>query len=171
MTGHIRIVNDPLDLVTLLITFNNSDFKNIYNQLSKNWMTEEELIGDVEATKVKECLAILKKGNLVEEQWRMPKPGEKPSREYKTTYSKFRANFQCTMDDLADIINVSISADESLRNLVDEIEKDVRAGNTSVNDLARKYGVSPVFVKGLAKRLPILDVKGQGLVFVEEKGE
>ena len=75
------------------------------------------------------------------------------------------------MEDLGDIINVSISADESLRNLVDDIEKDVKAGNTSVNDLARKYSVSPVFVKGLAKRLPILDVKGQGLVFVDSKGE
>jgi len=171
LTGHIRIVNDPLDLVTLLITFNDSDFKNIYGHLSKNWVTEEELSGDVEIEKVQDCLAILKKGNLVEEQWRMPKPGEKPSLEYKTTYSKFRANFQCTMEDLGDIINVSISADESLRNLVDEIEKDVRAGNTSVNDLARKYGVSHVFVKGLAKRLPILDVKGQGLVFIEDKGE
>lgn len=171
MTGHIRIVNDPLDLVPLLITFNNSEFKNIYTQLSKNWMTEEELSGEYNDGKVKDCIAILKKGNLVEEQWRMPKPGEKPSKEYKTTYSKFRANFQCTMEDLGDIINVSISADESLRNLVDDIEKDVRAGNSSVNDLARKYSVSPVFVKGLAKRLPILDVKGQGLVFVENKGE
>ncbi|WP_209690206.1 ArsR family transcriptional regulator [Methanomicrobium sp. W14] len=171
MTGHIRIVNDPLDLVPLLITFNDSDFKQMYVLLSKNWMTEKELSEGYDESKVKDCLAILKKGNLVEEQWRMPKPGEKPSKEYKTTYSKFRANFQCTMEDLGDIINISISADESLRNLVDEVEKDVRAGNTSVNDLARKYEVSPVLIKGLAKRLPILDVKGQGLVFVENKGE
>ncbi|MDD3406653.1 MAG: ArsR family transcriptional regulator, partial [Methanomicrobium sp.] len=54
MTGHIRIVNDPLDLVPLLITFNDSDFKNIYAQLSKNWMTEEELSGDYDNGKVKD---------------------------------------------------------------------------------------------------------------------
>ena len=170
MTGHVIIVNDPLDLVPLLITFNDSDFKNVYTLLSKNCMTETELSESTAADKVKECLAILKKGNLVEEQWRMPKPGEKPVIEYKTTYSKFRANFQCTMDDLGDLINVSISTDDALRSLVDDIEKDVKAGNSSVNDLARKYGVSPVFIKGLAKRLPVLDVKGQGLVVVETKG-
>ncbi|WOF15570.1 ArsR family transcriptional regulator [Methanoplanus sp. FWC-SCC4] len=171
MTGHIRIVNDPVDLVPLLITFNNSDFKKVYGLISKNWMTDEELSEEVEIEKVRECIAILKKGNLVEEQWRMPEPGKKPSKEYKTTYSRFRANFQCTMDDLGDLINVSISTDEVLRDLVDEIDKSVHSGNGSVNDLARKFSVSPIFVKGLAKRVPHLEVKGQGLVSLESKGE
>ncbi|MCA1916700.1 ArsR family transcriptional regulator, partial [Methanospirillum hungatei] len=31
-----------------------------------------------------------------------------------------------------------------------------------------KFGVSPVFIKGIAKRTPHLDVKGQGLVVLDE---
>ncbi|EHQ36627.1 transcriptional regulator, ArsR family [Methanoplanus limicola DSM 2279] len=168
LTGHIRIVNDPLDLVPLLITFNDPDFKLVYSQLTKNWMTEEELSKEADSEKVRECIILLKKGNLIEEKWRMPKPGGKPAMEFKTTYSKFRANFQCPMDDLGDIIHISVSNNGDLRNKADEIIKDVRAGNNSVNDIGRKYGISPVFVKGLAKRIPNLEVKGQGLIFVEK---
>jgi len=145
LTGHIRIVNDPLELVPLVITFNNKEFKKVYDMLAKSWLTEEELF--------------LNKGNLIEEQWRMPKPGEAPKKEFKTTYSKFRANFQCSMEDLSDILHISVSTDEGLRKLGDDLEVDVRKGNTSYNDIARKLNATPVFVKALAKRMPHLDVK------------
>jgi len=168
LTGHIKILNDPVELVPLLITFNNTQYKKIYELLNKTWFTEEELrehTGD--AACVAECLAVLKKGNLVEEQWRMPEPGKKPMKEFRTTYSKFRANFQCTMNDIGDILHIAISRDEGLRTIVDAIEQEIAAGNTSIGDISRKYSVSPIFVKGLAKRIPYLDVKGQGMVLLD----
>ena len=97
MPGHIRIVNDPVELVPLLMTFNSPAFKKVYQLLSKSWMTEEELQAQVNEDCVPVCLQILKKGNLVEEQWRMPKPGDKPQKEFRATYNKFRANFQCNL--------------------------------------------------------------------------
>jgi len=165
--GHIRIVNDPVELVPLLMTFNDPSFKRVYELLSKSWMTEDEIGSQVDPADVSTCIQILKKGNLVEEQWRMPKRGEKPCREYRATYNKFRANFQCNLADLSDILYLSLSKDENLRNLVDQIEGELTNGSSSINDLSRKFGVSQVFIKGLAKRIPHLDVKGQGLVRVD----
>ena len=167
MPGHIRIVNDPVELVPLIMTFNNPSFKKVYELLSKSWLTEEEIAAQVDGDSVAGCLQILKKGNLVEEQWRMPKRGEKPCKEYRATYNKFRANFQCNLQDLSDILYLSLSKDEYLRNLVDQIEGELSGGSSSINDLSRRFGVSPVFIKGLAKRIPHLDVKGQGLVRVD----
>jgi predicted DNA-binding ArsR family transcriptional regulator len=167
LTGHIRIVNDPVELVPLLVCFNNTNYKKIYDTLNKTWSTEEELNDAVGSDCVAECIGILEKGNLIEERWRMPKPGDKPLKEYKTTYSKFRANFQCSMTDLGDLLYISISDDEELRLIVDQVQQEVNGGNTSINDLGRKYNVSPVFIKGLAKRMPGLDVRGQGLVRLE----
>ena len=43
----------------------------------------------------------------------------------------------------------------------------LKNNNSSIADIARKFNVSPVFIKGLAKRMPGLDVKGQGLVLLE----
>jgi len=167
VTGHVRIINDPIELVPLIVTFNNEKFKKIFELLNKNWLTKEELCSYADPQCVGECLAILKKGNLVEEQWRMPEPGKKPIKEFRTTYSKFRANFQCSMTDLGDLIYISISKDENLRELVDRIEQEISNGNKSINDIARKYNCNTVMVKGLAKRIPHFDVKGQGLVLIE----
>lgn len=166
MTGHIRIVNDPVELVPLLLTFNNPKFKQLYELLDKNWMTEEELAERCESACVASCLSILRKGNLIEEQWRMPKPGEKPSKEFRSTYETFRANFQCSMIDLADLIYISLSTDENLQKLASHVEDELNSGNTSIADIARKFEVSPLVIKALSKRIPNLDVKGQGLVHV-----
>ena len=146
------------------MTFNDPSFKKVYELLSKSWLTENELSSQVDSDSVPLCLQILKKGNLIEEQWRMPKRGEKPLKEYRATYNKFRANFQCNLQDLSDILYISLSNDEHLRTTVERVEEELSGGTTSINDLARKFGVSPVFIKGLAKRIPHLDVKGQGLV-------
>ena len=115
MPGHIRIVNDPVELVPLLMTFNDPSFKKVYELLNKSWLTEEEIRAHVDTDSVSLCLQILKKGNLVEEQWRMPKPGAKPQKEFRATYNKFRANFQCNLSDLSDILYISLSNDENLR--------------------------------------------------------
>ena len=167
MPGHIRIVNDPVELVPLLMTFNDTMYKKVYELLNKSWMTEDEIRTQVQEESVSVCLQILKKGNLVEEQWRMPKPGKKPEKEFRATYNKFRANFQCNLADLSDILYLSLSNDENLREVVENIEDELEKGNSSINDLSRKFSVSPVFVKGLAKRIPHMDVKGQGLVLLD----
>jgi len=167
LKGHIKILNDPVELVPLLITFNNADYKKIYELLNKAWLTEEELGTYAGTSMVTECLSILKKGNLIEEQWRMPKPGEKPTKEYRATYSKFRASFQCSMGDIGDLLHIAISNDESLRTIVDSVEQEILGGTTSISDISRKYGVSPTFIKGLAKRIPGLDLKGQGMVLLD----
>jgi len=167
VTGHIKILNDPVELVPLLITFNNADYKKIYELLNKAWLTEDDLGVYAGTSTVAECLSILKKGNLIEEQWRMPKPGEKPTKEYRATYSKFRASFQCSMGDIGDLLHIAVSNDEGLRTIVDSVEQEIVAGTTSIGDISRKYGVSPTFIKGLAKRIPGLDVKGQGMVLLD----
>ncbi len=167
MTGHIRIVNDPVELVPLLITFNNSCYKQVYDLLNRSWMTEEELCEQLNDDSVGQCITILKKGNLIEEQWRMPEPGERPVKEFRASYNKFRANFQCNFSDLSDLLYIAISNEEHLRVMVEKIEEELINGNSSINDLARKFGVSPVFIRGLAKRIPHMDVKGQGLVLLD----
>jgi predicted DNA-binding ArsR family transcriptional regulator len=167
VSGHIRIVNDPVELIPLLITFNNSSYKQVYDLLNKSWMTEEELSVHLKDDEVSHCISILKKGNLIEEQWRMPEPGKKPVKEFRATYNKFRANFQCNLSDLSDLLYIAVSNDEQLRLVVEKVEEELSGGNSSINDIARKFGVSPTFIKGLAKRIPHLDVKGQGLVLLD----
>ena len=168
MTGHIRIVNDPVELVPLFVIFNNTVYKKILDMLTKNWMTKSEISDVVGEEGVRECLLILKKGSLLEEKWRMPEPGKKPDKEYKATYSKFRANFQCNFSDLADLLAIAFTGDTEAGVKGASLEGELSRGNSSINDIARRFGVTPIYIKGVAKRVPHLDVKGQGLVILEE---
>ena len=110
------------------MTFNDPSFKKVYELLNKSWLTEEEIRAQVGDDSVALCLQILKKGNLVEEQWRMPKPGAKPEKEFRATYNKFRANFQCNLSDLSDILYIALSNDENLREVVEQIEGELIKG-------------------------------------------
>lgn len=168
MTGHIRIVNDPVELVPLFVIFSNTLYKKVLDMLSKNWMTRGEISDVVGEEGVRDCLLILKKGNLLEEKWRMPVPGEKPQKEYKATYNKLRANFQCNFSDLTDLLTIAFSDEAEIAVKGGNLEEELTRGNSSINDIARRFGVTPVYIKGVAKRVPHLDVKGQGLVILEE---
>ena len=136
------------------MTFNDPDFKKVYELLNKSWLTEAEIRAQVGDDSVDLCLQILKKGNLVEEQWRMPKPGAKPLKEFRATYNKFRANFQCNLSDLSDIIYIALSNDENLREIVDQIERELSKGNSSINDLSGNSMSVPSLSRGSQKGLP-----------------
>ncbi|WP_324475013.1 ArsR family transcriptional regulator [Methanospirillum sp.] len=164
----MRIVNDPVELVPLFVVFNNTHYKKILELLDKNWMTRTELCDVVGTEYVRDGLLLLRKGNLIEEKWRMPEPGKKPEKEYKANYCKFRANFQCNFSDLGDLLSIAFTNQDDLRMKGDSVEAEISRGNTSISDIARKFGVSPMFIKGIAKRIPHLDVKGQGLVVLDE---
>lgn len=157
-----------MELVPLFVIFNTDQYRKIFDLLNKDWLTKQELSEQFHEDIVKDCLLILKKGNLIEEKWRMPKPGEKPDKEYHASYSKFRANFQCNFSDLADLLYIAISNDEELRQQAEHVEEEVMRGNSSINDIARRFSVSPSYIKGIAKRIPHMDVKGQGLVSLEK---
>ena len=57
----------------------------------------------------------------------MPKPGSKPEKEFRATYNKFRANFQCNLSDLSDILYISLSNDENLREIMRHSPRDADA--------------------------------------------
>ena len=149
------------------MTFNDPSFKKVYELLNKSWMTEEEIQAQVENESVPLCLQILKKGNLVEEQWRMPKPGEKPQKEFRATYNKFRANFQCNLSDLSDILYISLSNDENLRDVVEQIEGELAERQQFHQRSLPKIQCQPSLHQRACKTDTHLDVKGQGLVLLD----
>jgi predicted DNA-binding ArsR family transcriptional regulator len=105
-------------------------------------------------------LDMLQRTGLVETKWRMPEQGNTPQIEYHTSYSKLRADFQCSISDICDLIRIAITDDEMLRDVADAMEFEVRNGNSSVQNLSRTLNQSPTFLRGIAKRSQNLLVKG-----------
>ncbi len=167
MGKRTRIINEPSDLVPLLRAFGSEMHKKVFDTLQKDWKTEEEIEKEV-GFNVRESLDVLKKSGLVESKWRMPQPGKKPEKEYHSSYSRVQVNFQCTVEDLSDLITITFKSESEIRSYLDVIEKEVIGGNQSMNGLQRVVDKSIMFIRGVAKRSPILTVKGQRIELVGE---
>jgi predicted DNA-binding ArsR family transcriptional regulator len=165
-----RIINDPSDLVPLLQAFGSEVHKKVFDELSKDWHTERELtalVGD-EAS-VHRSVGLLRKSGLVETKWRVPEPGGSPEKEYHSTYSRIQANFGASMEDLSELISLTFMSNEELRSVIENLRKQVMAGNTSLSNLSRELGLSQVFIRGAAKRAEGLTVRGQRIEPYDEE--
>jgi predicted DNA-binding ArsR family transcriptional regulator len=167
MGKRTRIINEPSDLVPLLRAFGSEFHKKIFDVLQTDWKTPEDIEKEVGFDPA-ESLDILKKSGLVESKWRMPEAGKKPIKEYHSSYSRVHVNFQCSTEDLTDLILVTFKSDGDLRDYLNAIEKEVVAGNQSMNGLQRVVDKSIMFIRSVARRSSILSVKGQRIELVGE---
>jgi predicted DNA-binding ArsR family transcriptional regulator len=169
MGKRTRIINDPSDLVPLLQAFGSDVHKRIFDELCKEWYTEKELSEIVgNGNGVERSLELLRKSGLVETKWKMPEPGESPAKEYHSSYSRIQANFQCTMEDLSELINLTFMSEDELRNVAESIRDYVANGNTSLSNLSRELEMSQTFIRGVAKRAEGLAVRGQRIELADE---
>ncbi|MHC1632066.1 MAG: ArsR family transcriptional regulator [Methanotrichaceae archaeon] len=169
MGKRTRIINDPSDIVPLLQVFGSDIHKRVFDELCEGWRTEMELsdlINDGQG--VHKSLDLLRKSGLAETKWKMPKPGERPEKEYHSSYSRVQANFVCSLMDLGEMINLTFMSDDEIRNVTEKIEKCVSQGNTSLNNLSRELGFSQAFIKGASKRAEGLNVRGQRVELSKE---
>ncbi len=167
MNNRTRIVNDPSDLVPLLHVFKSDTHKKVFSSLITGWKTQgelEELLNE----DINGSIDMLKKTGLVESKWRMPEPGKTPQIEYHSSYARLRADFQCSISDVCDLIRIAISDDEMLRDIADAMEVEVKNGNSSVQNLSRTLKQSPTFLRGIAKRSENLVVKGHRFELVRK---
>ncbi len=167
MGKRTRIINEPSDIVPLLRAFGSDTHKKVFEGLQNGWKTEEEIEKEV-GFSPHESLDVLKKSGFVESKWRMPQPGKMPEKEYHSSYSKVQVNFQCSVEDLSDLILVTFKSDKELRNYLDLIEKEVKSGNQSMNGLQRTVDKSMMFIRAVARRSPVLAVKGQRIEMLGE---
>ena len=167
MGKRTRIINDPSELVPLLRTFGSRTHKKVFDVLSTQWMTKEDLDEYIDGDST-ESLSILKKSGLIESQWKMPEPGKMPAMEYRTSYSKVQANFQCSFEDLSDIIMLTFKPYEEVRDSIEELERQVMEGNSSMSNLTRALNKNPLYIRSVARRSNKLSVMGQRLKVNEE---
>lgn len=140
----------------------------MFNTLSSNWMTKEELEKAVGAD-VGESLKILQKGGLIQSRWKMPEDVGVPEKEFQASYSDVIGNFQCGLDELSNLIQIASSDDEEFLEIVFKIEAEIKMGNSSTVGLCRTLNQNACFIRGVAKRSDRLTVRGQKLLLTEDK--
>ncbi|MDW7730903.1 MAG: ArsR family transcriptional regulator [Methanolobus sp.] len=170
MSKRTRIINDPSELVPLLQVFGSKRHKKVFDELLNLWMTKDDL-EEVLGADVTPSINILKKSGLIESQWHMPEPGKTPEKEYRTSYSKVQTNFQCSFEDMSDIIMLTFMPYEEVQDIIEELENLVEQGNNSMSSLTRSLNKSPLYIRAVARRSDKLSVMGQRLKLTDEEKE
>ncbi len=160
--GRTRIINDPTYLVPLLRCFGSEKDKKVFNSLLDKWMSIDELDQIIGASSI-DSISNLKKGGLIETQWRIQNPGQNPIKEYKTSYSTVQVNFHCTFEDLSDIILISLKSNDEVQKEIELLESLVSSGITSMSKLTRELKLTPSYICALSRRSNCLSVMGQRL--------
>lgn len=168
--GRTRIINDPTYLVPLLRSFGSKIDKMVFNLLLNKWMTIEE-IDHILCISSMNSILCLKKAGLLESSWRVPLPGRNPLKEYRTSYSDVQVNFQCSFEDLSDIILLSLKTDEEIKTELEDLENLVRSGKTSMSKLTRELNLKPSYICAISRRSDKLSVMGQRLKIIEKNNE
>ncbi len=170
MARRVKLINNPSDLVPLLQIFTSREHKQVFDKLFEEWMTETELDNVVKG-KSKESLGVLRGGGLIESRWRTPKPSEKPVEEYHSSYSNVMANFQCSLDDLGNLIMISFMSDAEVQEIASKIVEAVKAGNNNMVDLSRVLKMKQALIRGIAKRDSSIVASGQRVKVVDTTSE
>jgi len=98
----------------------------------------------------------------------MPEAGKKPEKELHSSYSRVHLNFQCSVEDISDLIMITFKSDGEIRPIIDMIEREVLNSNQFMNGLQRVVDKSIMFIRGVARRSSILAVKGQRIELAGE---
>lgn len=154
-----RIINDPSDLVPILQSFGSQRHRKLFELLAGGWKSEEEL-EKIAGPDFKRSLEVLRRSGLLESKWRPPEDGKAPDREYHSSYATIRANFQCSLEDIADLVQVMLLRDEEVEQLAGKVLEEIGEGPKSLSTLCRDLRMNPTFIKGLAHRSSRFVIKG-----------
>lgn len=162
----IKGINDVSDLVGIFHTSDTEVKKNLFLDLIKGWMTEEE-IEKKYGEEGKKALFFLEKIKLVESQWITYENGQR-SKSYKGYYDTVQINITLPIIELPDIIYIATMSDEEIKKYEEKIIKIMGSQKSIfIGDVQNALNVSLTFLKGIIKRSSSLDIKGHNIERVE----
>ncbi len=158
MGDRTKIINDPADLVPLLYAFANDKHTEIFKKLRNGQLTEQKLKKEFDEEAL-HGLELLKSIGLVKSDWTMGQDG--PVKEYTSSYSKFRANFECNLEDIVEILRLSMSEeDRLLGNGEKETFLKACEQEKTISEISKETGIKEVLVRAVAKRSNNVFIKG-----------
>jgi len=162
----IKGINDVSDMIGIFHTSDTEIKKNVFLDLIKGWMTEED-IEKKYGEEGKKALFYLEKIKLVESQWITFENGLR-TKSYKAYYDTVQINITIPIVELPDIIYIATMNDEEIKKYEESILKIM--GNQKsifIGDVQTALNVSLTFLKGIIKRSSMFDIKGHNIERVE----
>ena len=156
-----KVINDSTDLVSILRAFDTSTKKDVFMEISKDWIPTSMIIEKF-GKKGQDALEFFDKMKLAETKWTTPEDGMdgKPQKMYRSFYSIFNINISCPVDEISEIFNISSLDDDNFKKLEKEIYDFIGDNGTFGNKVSENFKISSTALKALVKRSNKFDYMG-----------
>ncbi|MCJ2563171.1 MAG: ArsR family transcriptional regulator [Candidatus Thermoplasmatota archaeon] len=157
--NRIKFVNEPAELVPILMAVDKEVKREVLKDVSDNWRTARE-IEEKFGEEGLEALKFFEKMNLVETKWQTSESDPEPEKSYHAFYTSFHINASSPVNEMCDILAAVVMPENEYRKIEDKILKEVDEEGKFSGDIADDLGVSQTMLKGLIKRSAKLEYKG-----------
>ncbi|MGC8585486.1 MAG: ArsR family transcriptional regulator [Thermoplasmata archaeon] len=158
----IKAINDVSDLIAVFHASDSEVKRNVFSELSKGWVTEEDIKNKYGEEGLK-SLKYFERIKFVETQWTLTKDGKR-SIAYRTYYDTVQVNITVPISDMPEIIYASTMPDEKVKEYENRI-LEIMGSRKSIfiGDVQNALGISMILLKGIIKRSEFLDIKGHNI--------
>ena len=154
----VKVINEPTEIVPLLLAVNTPIKRRIFNELMSDWCTEDNIISKY-GEQGREALRFFEKHKLVETLWQ-PGEGNNQEKAYRAYYNNIHINVACTMKELSLALRIAIMDDEDFKGIEDEIYKIVSKEGMYTGDVLEAMKISSIELKSLIRRSTRLEHRG-----------
>ena len=154
----IKVINEPSELVPMLMAMDTQMKRDVFDEISKDWLTLnqiEEQFGE----DGKDALRFFEKMKLVDTMWQTNKEN-KQEKAFHTYYMSFHINTSCPVNEISDVLSVAVMPLEGY----DELEQKIfdLAGDEGefAGNILETMQITPTMLKSLVKRSEKLEYRG-----------
>ena len=161
-----KLINDITDLAWLSRAFDTEVKRNVFNDVSKDWLTMEE-IEEKYGEEGRRALKLFEKVKMVETRWTMSEDG-KARKEYHAFYSAFHINVMTSIDMIRDVFSVILMDDKKFKEIEEKIYELVGEEGELSREVERELYLSPVQMRCIVKRSSKLEYRGMKIERFED---
>ena len=154
----IKVINEPSELVPMLLSMDTQIKRDIFNEISKDWLTLaqiEERYGEEGKT----ALKFFEKMKLVDTMWQTNSEN-KQEKAFHTYYMSFHINTSCPVHEISDVLSVAVMPGESYCELEDQIFELAGDEGEFAGNILEKMQITTIMLKSLVKRSAKLEYRG-----------
>lgn len=163
--NRIKVINEPSDLVPILRAVDTGTKKEIFKELTHEWLTEGE-VKEKYGEEGLEALRLFEKMRLVETKWQAGDGG--PVKAYHSFYTSLHISASAPVYEISDVLTVAMMPDGEYRKVEGGIYDAVGKQGKFAGDLAEELGMSQVMLRSIIKRSSRLDFRGHRIERFED---
>lgn len=155
--NRIKVINEPSDLVPILMAVDTNTKKEVFKELTHDWLTERD-IQERYGKEGLDALRLFEKMRLVETKWQAGDGG--PVKAYHSFYTSLHISASSPVHEISDVLQVAMMSEDDYRQLEGKILEAVGKQGKFAGDLAEELDMSQIMLKSVIKRSTRLDFRG-----------